>query len=159
MKTWKKALCAMLSIVMLTMCLAGCGSKEPDPVNANTGSFDEMVAYLTAKGYIAEDAVPVDINTTAGYHVDNVGEFPVVVWADVAKDYDGLWLFWWDIENPTENYETVKYIMFNNGMLVYQGGAAVLETAATKGAFAIAFAEDYEHADAVLAAFYDLPSE
>ena len=44
----------------------------------------------------------------------------------------------------------------NGGAVVYMGGAAVLETAAYNGNFAIAFAEDYAQKDAVIADFQAL---
>ena len=48
--TAKRTLCALLAL-MLTLSLAACGgAKTVDP---QTCTYDEMVAYLTAKGYIA----------------------------------------------------------------------------------------------------------
>ena len=44
----------------------------------------------------------------------------------------------------------------NGGAVVYMGGAAVLETAAYNGSFAIAFAENYAQKDAVTADFQAL---
>ena len=59
--TAKRTLCALLAL-MLTLSLAACGgAKTVDP---QTCTYDEMVAYLTAKGYIAKDAAPVDMLTT-----------------------------------------------------------------------------------------------
>ena len=46
------------------------GSKTVDP---KTCTYDEMVDYLTAKGYISKDAAPVDMLTTEGYLTDNTG--------------------------------------------------------------------------------------
>ena len=158
MKTLKKTMCAFLAVLMLTAGLSACGSKDPDPVNTATCTYDEMVAYLTAKGYIAEGTTPVDINTTEGYVTDNTGgQFPFVTIADKAEDFGGLWLFWWDTADPTENYETYSSMAMNSGFMVFMGGAAVLETKANSGAFAIAFAEDYAKADDVLADFNALP--
>ena len=49
--TAKRTLCALLAL-MLTLSLAACGgAKTVDP---QTCTYDEMVAYLTAKGYIAK---------------------------------------------------------------------------------------------------------
>lgn len=167
MKSLKKVLCLVLVALMLVAVLAACadedkgdeGSKAPDPVNTKTGTYDEMVAYLTAKGYIAEGTTPVDINVTEGYVTDNTGgDFPFVTIADKANDYGGLWLFWWDLENPTENYDTYTSMAMNSGFMVFMGGAAVLGTEANSGAFAIAFAEDYAQKDAVLADFNALPN-
>ena len=160
MKTLKKAVCAVLALMMV-MSLAACedsGSKEPDPVNLSTCSMNDLVGYLTAKGYIAEGTTPVDINTTEGYHKDNTGgSVPVVAWADNAKDYGGIWLFWWDMENQTDAYSNYQFASQNSGNLLYGGGAASLATSSLRGAFAIAFAENYADADAVLAAFNALP--
>ena len=158
MKTLKKAMCAFLVLLMLTACLSACGSKEPDPVNTKTCNYDEMVEYLTAKGYIAKDTTPVDINTTEGYVTDNTGgQFPFVTIADKAEDFGGLWLFWWDTANPTENYETYTSMASNSGTIVFMGGAAIIATKANSGNFAIAFAEGYAKADDVLADFNALP--
>lgn len=160
MKTLKKTICALLAMLMLTACLSACGSKDTDPVNTAKCTYDEMVAYLTAKGYIAKDATPVDINSTEGYVQDNTGgEFPFVTIADKAEDFGGLWLFWWDTANPTENYDTYTSMASNGGMIVFMGGAAVMETKAHSGNFAIAFADGYAKADDVLADFSALPKE
>lgn len=159
MKTLKKTMCAFLALLMLTASLAACGSKEPDPVNTNTCTYDEMVAYLTAKGYIAKDAKPVDMLTTEGYVQDNTGgSFPFAPFADRAEDYDGLWLMWWDSATPSETYESCfANIAMNGGTVVYMGGAVILQTEAFSGNFAIAFAEGYAKADAVKADFEALP--
>lgn len=150
--TAKRTLCALLAL-MLTLSLAACGgAKTVDP---KTCTYDEMVAYLTAKGYIAKDAAPVDMLTTAGYVTDNTGgDLPFVPFADRAQDYDGLWLMWWDSAAPSEAYTSCfQNIAMNGGAVVYMGGAAVLPTAACSGNFAVAFAEGYAQKDAVLADF------
>ena len=150
--TAKRTLCALLAL-MLTLSLAACGgAKTVDP---QTCTYDEMVAYLTAKGYIAKDAAPVDMLTTAGYVTDNTGgDMPFVPFADKAQDYDGLWLMWWDSAAPSEAYTSCfQNIAMNGGVIVYMGGAAVLPTAACSGNFAVACAEGYAQKDAVLADF------
>lgn len=161
MKNLKKSLCMLLALLTLTVSLAACGSKDPTPVNTKTGSFDDMVAYFTDKGYIAKDTAPVDMLTTAGYLTDNTGgDFPFAPFADQAKDYGGLWLMWWDSATPSEAYSSCfENIAMNGGTVVYMGGAAILSTAAYSGNFAIAFAEDYAQKDAVLADFNALPKE
>ncbi len=118
-----------------------------------------MVAYLTAKGYIAKDAAPVDINTTEGYVTDNTGgEIPYAAMADKAEDFGGLWLFHW--EKDSEAYNNVFVNAPANGnMLVYMGGACVLQAEAINGLYAVAFAEDYAQKDAVLADFKALPNK
>lgn len=163
MKSLKKVLCLVLVALMLVAVLAACGEKEdgkkdPDPVNAKTATYDEMVAYLKAKGYIADGTTPVDINTTAGYlTTDNAGGEIVPVWADKAEDFGGLWIFWWDLNNPTDNYSIFEFAPMNSGAMVYLGGACVLEGATFNGAFAI-FCKDYAQADAVIADFKALPN-
>lgn len=157
-KTAKRTLCALLALV-LTLSLAACGgAKAVDP---STCTYDEMVDYLTAKGYIAKDAAPVDMLTTAGYLTDNTGgDMPFVPFADKAQDYDGLWLMWWDSAAPSEAYTNCfQNIAMNGGVIVYKGGAAVLETKAYNGNFAIAFSADYAKKDAALADFTALSSK
>ena len=44
----------------------------------------------------------------------------------------------------------------NEGVIVYMGGAAVLETAAYNGSFALAFGEGYAQKEAVTADFQAL---
>ena len=159
MKHLKRTITLLLAVVLAASCLTACGGKDPEPVNTATCSYEEMVAYLTAKGYIAENAKPVDINTTEGYVTDNTGgEFPFATLADKADDYNGLWLFYW--ETGSDAYEGVYVNMAaNDGMLVYMGGAVVLQTEAASGSFAIAFADGFAKKDAVLADFNALPNK
>jgi len=158
MKTLKKTLCLALALLMLASCLVAC-AKDPDPVNTKTCTYEEMVAYLTAKGYIAKDAKPVNINETEGYVTDNTGgEIPFVEIADKAEDYDGLWLFWW--KEGSDLYNNIYVNMAANaGTIVFMGGAAVISTDAQNGYFAIAFGENYAKKDAVLADFNALPNK
>lgn len=159
MRTLKKVLCLSLTLLLLAVLFTACGEKAPDPVNTNTCSYEEMVAYLTAKGYIAKDAAPVDINTTEGYVTDNTGgEIPYAAMADKAEDFGGLWLFHW--EKDSEAYNNVFVNAPANGnMLVYMGGACVLQAEAINGLYAVAFAEGYAQKDAVLADFNALPNK
>lgn len=123
-------------------------AKASEGINAMTSSYDEMVEYLESKGYISKDTTPVDINETKGYLVDNTGgNFPDTIVADKAFDYDGMWLFWWDQVEKTTNYETYASIKNNSGIIVLGGGAAILETSAANGSFAIAFSNDYAKKD------------
>lgn len=160
MKTLKKSLCALLAALMLAASLTACGGGAKE-VNTKTGSFDDMVAYLTGKGYIAKDTSPVDINTNAGYVTDNTGgDFAICQVADKAQDFGGLWLFWFDVEGDSELYQSnFQNIAMNGGTIVIAGGAALLQTEAYSGNFAIAFAEGYAQKDAVLADFNALPKE
>ncbi len=154
-KTTKRITCALLAL-LLTLVLAACGgAKAVDPAVC---TYDEMAAYLTEKGYISKDAAPVDMLTTEGYLTDNTGgEIPFAPFADKAMDYDGLWLMWWDSEKPSDAYTNCfQNLAMNGGTVVYMGGAAVLETAACSGSFAIAFAENYAQKDAVTADFQAL---
>ena len=58
---------------------------------------------------------------------------------------------------PSEAYTNCfQNLAMNGGAVVYMGGAAVLETAAYNGSFAIAFAENYAQKDAVTADFQAL---
>ena len=164
MKTLKKTLCLLLAAALLVTCLIGCAkkpeeAKEPDPVNTKTCTYEEMVNYLKAKGYIKEDAKPVDINKTEGYVTDNTGgEIPYAAMADKAEDFGGLWLFHW--EKDSEAYNNIFVNAPANGnMLVYMGGACVLQAEAINGLYAVAFAEDYAQKDAVLADFKALPNK
>ncbi len=159
MRALKKVLCLSLALLLLAVLFTACGEKAPDPVNTNTCSYEEMVAYLTAKGYIAKDAAPVDINTTEGYVTDNTGgEIPYAAMADKAEDFGGLWLFHW--EKDSEAYNNVFVNAPANGnMLVYMGGACVLQAEAINGLYAVAFAEGYAQKDAVLADFNALPNK
>ena len=159
MRALKKVLCLSLALLLLAVLFTACGEKAPDPVNTNTCSYEEMVAYLTAKGYIAKDAAPVDINTTEGYVTDNTGgEISYAAMADKAEDFGGLWLFHW--EKDSEAYNNVFVNAPANGnMLVYMGGACVLQAEAINGLYAVAFAEGYAQKDAVLADFNALPNK
>lgn len=152
-KLAKRILCAALALLLLCGMTACGGSVKP--VDPATCTYDEMVQYLTDKGYIAKDANPVDMLTTEGYLTDNTGgDVPFGPFADEAKDYGGLWLMWWDSATPSDAYtECFQYIDMNGGMIVYMGGAAILESAAHNGNFAIAFADDYAQKDAVIADF------
>lgn len=151
-----KMLAVLLVFMLLVVSMVACSSK-PKEVNALTGSYDEMVEYLTEKGYISKDAKPVNINETKGYLTDNTGgEFTETHIADKANDYDGLWLFWWDQENQSDYYAVYNDMKVNAGTILLGGGAAMLPTSAQNGAFAIAFSEDFANKDAVIADFKGL---
>lgn len=149
--SFRRTSCILLALLLVTG-LAACGAKSVDPAAC---TYEEMVNYLTEKGYIEKDASPVDMLTTEGYVTDNTGgEMPFVPFADQAGDYGGLWLMWWDSATPSEAYTNCfQNIAANGGTVVYMGGAAVLPTEAVNGNFAIAFSEDYAKKDAALADF------
>ncbi|WP_099204011.1 hypothetical protein [Scatolibacter rhodanostii] len=150
---------ALFCIVsILSIMLVSCGQKaEEVKINTKTSSVEDMVSYLKSKKYIAEDAQPVDINKTAGYLQDNTnGEFTDTAVADAAVDYDGIWIFWWNQDEPTDFIQVYNDMKVNSGVILLGGGAAMLQTEAQNGSFAIAFAEDYANKDAVLKDFQSL---
>ena len=106
---------------------------------------------------------PSSHKTYRGY-IDNhikpsIGKIPLSKLSslDLQKLYDGLWLMWWDAAAPSEAYTSCfQNLAMNGGTIVYMGGAAVLETAAHNGSFAIAFGDGYAQKDAVMADFQGL---
>lgn len=160
MRTNRTRVIILLMASLMAMCvLFGCGGKTEVP-NVKTAKMEDMVSYFQEKGYIKEEAQSVNINETSGYLTDNTGgEFTDTTVADEAYDYDGLYIFWWDLENPTENYENYESMGMNSGVIVIQGGAAIMETSAQNGAFAIAFSEDYADKDKVIEDFSSLSAE
>ena len=137
----KKTVAVIIATATVCGMTAGCTPKEEKiEVNASTSPYEDMVDYFEQEGFILEDCEPVDINETTGYLTDNTnGEFTETKVADKAYDYDGLWLFWWDQENKTDLYGNYESMAANQGTIVLAGGAAVLETEAANGAYAIAF--------------------
>lgn len=154
-----KRIVSALLVLLLALGLVACNAKEVQPVNASTASFEEMVDYLTQKGYIEEGTEPVDMLTTEGYVTDNTGgEYSTAPFADRAEDFGGLWLMWW--ETGSEAYENCfANVAMNGGTIVYMGGAATVDTAAVNGNFAIGFGSDYDQKDAVLDGFQALPNK
>lgn len=158
MKNWKRWMTAMTALVLTAGMLVGC--KGESQINATTSSYEEMVAYLQEENVIAKDASAVNINETAGYLTDNTGgEIPFAAIADEANDYDGVYLFWWNLEEPSELYEMYESMQNNAGVIVYMGGAAILETEAQNGAYAIAFSDDYTNKEQALEVFLAIESE
>lgn len=146
---------------MAVMALAGCGASgnSTKSVYTKSSSYEEMVTYLTDKGYIAKDCTPVNINETEGYLTDNTGgEWTDLAVADEAEDYDGLWLFYWDGANSSDLYEEVyQNIAVNGNVILLGGGAALIQLDALNGYYGIAFSEDYANKDAALKAFEEIP--
>ena len=105
-KKMKKTVAVIIATATVCGMTAGCTPKEEKiEVNASTSPYEDMVDYFEQEGFILEDCEPVDINETTGYLTDNTnGEFTETKVADKAYDYDGLWLFWWDLENKTDLY-------------------------------------------------------
>ena len=161
MKNLVKILSLTLAAFMLVMSLAACGAKEPDPVNTKTCTYQEMVDYLKAKGFIKKDAQPVNMNTTAGYTQDNTGgEIPYFDLGDKAEDFDGLYLVWWDGANNSQLYQDrYENAVVNGNTIVFMGGASVMSLEDINGYFGIAFKEGFAQKDAVLEAFKALPNK
>ncbi len=158
MKNYKHILTITAIAVTFLLTLWGCGNSGPKVPNAETASYDDIVAYLKDGGVITDDKNPADINNAEGYVTDNTGgDFPSAEIADKAWDYDGLYLFWWDLENPGDLKGNYDSLANNNGVIVIAGGAAVLETAGYNGPFAIAFSEDYAQKDKALELFQAMP--
>ncbi|MBQ6117127.1 MAG: hypothetical protein IJL08_07365 [Oscillospiraceae bacterium] len=159
MKASIKLIAAALALI-LVLPLAACGKKETAVPNAKTASYEEIVSYFKEKGLIAEDAKPIDINTTAGYVTDNTnGEMPFVDIATKAEDFDGLWLFWWDVDNLGETAEVYENMAYHPDLILIQGGAALMEIKGFKGVCAIGYAEDFAKGDEAMAAFEAMPAE
>ncbi len=115
---------------------------KADGLNTYESSYEDVLAYLIEKGVIAADVTPVDMNVTEGYITDNTGgQMPVAAIADKANDYNGVYLLWWDMKNPTDNIGSYTGLKLN-GMVVIMGGAATFDKiSANSGCFAIGFAE------------------
>lgn len=160
-KTIKKLAAVFIAAVTVCGVMAGCTPKEEKmEVNASTSPYEDMVDYFVQEGFISKDCEPININETAGYLQDNTnGEFTETQVADKAYDYEGLWIFWWNQENKTKLYERYESMAANEGTIVLGGGAAVLKTEATNGAYALAFSEDYDKKQDVINAFEALKNE
>lgn len=178
----KRVTIICLSLCMILMILSGCSSQGGDKptknqliveyfnslkkvpkikkINAELSSYEDMVKYLQSKGYISEDAKPVDINSTKGYVKDQTGgKFTQTNVADKAYDYNGLWLLWWNQVNKTSNYDNYSSMKNNNGVIALGGGAAILNTSAVNGSFAVAFASNYAKKDAVITDFKSIDNK
>ena len=155
-----KKLLAIIRVALMAISCIAC-AKEPTPVNTKTCSYQEMVDYLTAKGFISKDAKPVDINKTEGYVTDNTGgELPFADLADKAEDYDGLYLFWWDGKNNSQLFQDrYENMIINGNTIVVMGGACIMSVEEVNGYFAIAFKDGYAQKDTVLKAFKELPNQ
>lgn len=165
----RKMIAVMLVTVTALSMMTGCQSEQKktetkaekkEEINASTASYEDMVSYLEEKGFIKKDCEPVNINETSGYLQDNTGgQYTDTKVADKAYDYDGLWLFWWDQKNQSDLYENYESMGMNQGTIVIAGGAAILETEAQNGAFAIAFSDDYVQKQDAIDIFKSLKSE
>lgn len=168
-KKLKKTIALMLTTATVLGMVAGCQQEEQktgekaekkEEINTATAFYDDMISYFKQEGFISEDCEPVNINETSGYLKDNTGgQYTDTRVADEAYDYDGLWLLWWDQENKSDLYENYESMSMNQGTIVIAGGAAILETSAQSGAYALAFSDDYEKKQDAIAAFENLKSE
>lgn len=151
----------LLIVVIAISTMTGCSTKSVSAPDTKSGTYDEMVNYLISEGFIKKDATPIDINKTKGYLTDNTnGDWTNLVVADEAKDYDGLYLFYWNPSNESGLYKEVySNIAVNGNMILLGGGAAILELSALNGNFAIAFSKDYKESDEVIAKFKALTAK
>lgn len=115
---------------------------EVTGTNVYGSSYDEMVAYLIEKGVVDAAASPVDINATAGYFKKYDGTYDdFVATADKAYDYNGVYLFWWDIANGSEYFDYWSGLKTNSGTIIVAGGEYTLPMTTSGGCYAIAFKE------------------
>lgn len=137
------------------MLFAGC-AKEALPVpDQSTGTMEEMVSYLQAKGVIKADTEPVDINVTDGYMIDNSeGVVVETAVADKALDYDGLWIYWWDPEEENEYDAIFDGIFETGGKIELFYGLKEQTMSLMYGNFGFVFAEGYENGNAVIDALF-----
>ncbi|MCD8022223.1 MAG: hypothetical protein LUF30_04375 [Lachnospiraceae bacterium] len=127
-------------------------TTSADDLNTYESSYDDIVAYLVEEGVIAEDAEPVDILTTEGYVTDNTGgSYPTYAFADIANDYDGVYLLWWNLAGESETLDVYSALQ-TNGVVVVMGGAVVFENvSAVSGCYAIGFSADVDEETAATA--------
>lgn len=141
MKKTIKMLVLLCTLPLMLIALVGCNNDRSEAVNAYTATYDEVVALLAAEG-IATDA-PVNMNTTAGYWNDNMNgnmAAEAVVACDIAKDFGGVYLFWYNIDGTyLSDWNSMK---LNGGAMVYQGGMYSLQLDTYKGMFALGFSAD-----------------
>jgi hypothetical protein len=104
-----------------------------------------MVAYLKEQNVITSDATPINISETAGYIKKNDGTYDDKrTFADKAYDYDGVWLFWWDIKGGSSNINVYDTMAYNDNVMVIGGGFYTLPATAYSGCYAIAFKDVVE---------------
>lgn len=156
-----KIILILLIVVLAISSMTGCSTKSVSAPDTKSGTYDEMVNYLISEGFIKKDTTPIDINKTKGYLTDNTnGQWTDLVVADEAKDYDGLYLFYWNPSNESGLYKDVySNIAVNGNVIVLGGGAAVLQLSNLNGNFGIAFSNDYKNSDEVIAKFKALTSK
>lgn len=121
-------------------------SIEVATPNTYATSFDDMVKYLAEKKVIADAANGVDINTNGGYLKKYDGTYDdALKVADKAVDYDGVWLFWWDVANGSDTMSNWANLPTSGNTIVVQGGMYTLPVMAYSGYYALSFKEGVEH--------------
>lgn len=119
------------------------GGEENTALNAYIATYDEVVELLVTEGAIADASAAVDMNTTAGYWFDNMTgaqSTEAIAAADVAKDFGGVYLVWFDIDGDyMASWANMK---FNGPVLLYQGGMCMLQMDSNKGMFVLGFGTD-----------------
>lgn len=164
MKKHFKRLCTFLVLFTLVIFISSCGDKDnnnqQETLNTYSSSYDKIVAKFVEEGVIGADVTPVDINTTPGYLKDNANNgnpnTSVVKVADIARDYNGIYLFWYDLKNFNNStsmksiYDSLKLSaqLSENGeaTLVIEGGHYTLPLDKVVGTYAIAFSSTVEEA-------------
>lgn len=160
-------------LIFAMLCVAwmsGCGSAQSNAasVDLNTCTYEEFIAYLQAKGFIDKNAVPVDMNATAGYLVNELydDDFNIVgyqsfsdkayAFADKAKDYNGLYVIWYDTAEGAafqETWESLSYGIYLGDTEVsypmvfaedYSSYGMIPQLAANGSSFLLGFADDFD---------------
>lgn len=148
MKKLTKALILTLCAAMLLTLVTGCGSEEKGAesdatLNAYTASYEDVVAMLKKQGVIKDTENAVDMNAVGGYWDDNMNgglAADPVVGCDIAKDFGGVYLVWFDVDgNYFADWVNMK---INSGFMVYEGGMYTLGLDSYRGMFGLGFGAD-----------------
>lgn len=139
-----RVIAAVCAVFILTAVFGGCASESggKDKLNAYTAAYDEVAGMLKSSGAIQDTEKYKDINTEKGYWFDNSTNeksAEAIFTADTARDYDGIYLIWFDING--ENVSAWADMKINDATLVYEGGMAVLKLDTYKGMFGLGFGD------------------
>lgn len=139
-----RVIAAVCAVFILTVVFGGCASESggKDKLNAYTAAYDEVAGMLKSSGAIQDTEKYKDINTEKGYWFDNSTNeksAEAIFTADTARDYDGVYLIWFDING--ENVSAWADMKINDATLVYEGGMAVLKLDTYKGMFGLGFGD------------------
>ena len=156
---------SLLVLFALVFTVASCkpednnnnNGEKKDELNAYSSAYDKVVDKLIEEEVIGEDVEPIDMNEVAGYLKDNgAGGEPnteAVKIADVARDYDGIYLVWIKLKNHDNDtsMKTVYDAMALNATdtsvtIVIGGGRYVLELSFLNGTYAIGFSDSVAEA-------------